>query len=425
MRAAAAGGRGGRIEQPCLPHRDSMVLLGLLALATTAPAAARATLLHVNCSGMGFEQTLQAAVAQGLVNRHWDAGHHVWLSDLAEGLGASGQQDGAGFPGMKFIEWKTGHAGGPWYQPLTKCRTCGGLRERWLDTAATAAGEAVVPTTFAQLLKLAEPHLTGRSVYSLDEKHALGPLLTLAGTDGVLPTTAAYNPLPHLALRLNASGLWADATAATRYTTANLLHKTNTSVLAVQAPTCLPYLADAIVDSRMAVFWMDDMCNTATAAGALQHEAMEELIEGSGHYNSTQGLYYMGWYNHTREPNPELLEECTTMHRLITLASDQAENLSFLRHLGRILPGTPTTPNPKLAQPPMWPGGSSGEQQPGKYDPNKAYVSVIISDGDNIAEDWATLRPMLEERVDSGSKTPVGWTLSNRWMEWGVPVLEW
>jgi hypothetical protein len=52
-------------------------------------------------------------------------------------------------------------------------------------------------------------------------------------------------------------------------------------------------------------------------------------------------------------------------------------------------------------------------------------VSVIISDGDNIAEDWATLRPMLEERVDSGSKTPVGWTLSNRWMEWGVPILEW
>lgn len=230
-----------------------VLLLGLALLS----AAVDGVLLHVNCSGMGFEQALQAAVAQGLVNRDWEAGNHVWLSDLAEGLGAAGQQDGAGFPGMKFIEWKIGHGGGPWYQPQTVCRTCSGLRERWLSTAATAMGEKPVPTTFAQLLKLVEPKLTGRSVYAIEEKHALGPLLTLAGTDGVLPTTTTHNPLPSLPVRLNTSGLFVDATDATRYTTAHLLHKTNTSVLAVQAPTCLPYLADAIVDSKMAVFWMD------------------------------------------------------------------------------------------------------------------------------------------------------------------------
>ena len=311
--------------------------LGLLVL---APPMVDGALLHVNCTGMGFEQTLQAAVAQGLVNRDWDEGHHVWLSDLAEGLGAAGQQDGAGFPGMKFIEWKIGHGGGPWHQPLTKCRTCGGLQERWLSTVARAAGEVPVPTTFTQLLKLAEPKLTGRSVYSINEKHALGPLLTLAGTDGVLPTTTAHNPLPDLPVRLDSTGMFADATVATRYTIAHLLHKTNSSVFAVQAPTCLPYLADAIVDSRMAVFWMDvsstlyirsrmhaptvphpsyrsaiarnfmptanstmptanstpqDMCNTATERGAAQHAAMEDLIERSGHYNSSRGLYYMGW----------------------------------------------------------------------------------------------------------------------------------
>lgn len=218
---------------------------------------AEGVLLHVNCTGMGFEQALQAAVAQGLINRDWGAGHHIWLSDLAEGLGAGGQQDGAGFPGMKFIEWKIGHGGGPWYEPLTTCRTCGGLRERWLSTVAAAVGEVPVPTTFMQLMELAEPKLTGRSIYSLNEKHALGPLLTLAGTDGVLPTTAQYNTLPKLPVRLNSTGMFADATNATRYTTTHLLHKTNSSVLAVQAPTCLPYLADAIVDSRMAVFWMD------------------------------------------------------------------------------------------------------------------------------------------------------------------------
>ena len=98
----------------------------------------------------------------------------------------------------------------------------------------------------------------------------------------------------------------------------------------------------------------------------------------------------------------------------ITLASDQSENLSFLNKLGLIPPGGP--PQPGLTQPP---------KSALTYDSSKAYVTILISDGDNIAEDWATLRPMLEERVNSGTKTPVGWTISNRWMQWGAPVLRW
>jgi hypothetical protein len=34
-----------------------------------------------------------------------------------------------------------------------------------------------------------------------------------------------------------------------------------------------------------------------------------------------------------------------------------------------------------------------------RYDPTLTYVSVVMSDGDNIAEDFSTLRPMLEERI--------------------------
>lgn len=67
------------------------------------------------------------------------------------------------------------------------------------------------------------------------------------------------------------------------------------------------------------------------------------------------------------------------MHSLITLASDQSENLSFLNKLGVVQPGVPLVPNSKLVQPPMGPR---------TYDPTKAYVTIIISDGDNIAEDW-------------------------------------
>ena len=130
------------------------------------------------------------------------------------------------------------------------------------------------------------------------------------------------------------------------------------------------------------------MCNDTD-----QHAAMEQLVEGSGHFRSTELLYYMGWFNKTHEPNPELLEECTVLHKLVTLASDQSDNLSFLNKL---------PPNARLKQPAMWQGG-----QPKVFSPDKAYVALLMSDGDNIAEDWATLRPMLEVRVASGSKVPV------------------
>ena len=119
-------------------------MLLLLALLGALAGGARAEMLHLNCTGLGFEAALQATVAQGLLNRE---APRVYLSDIAEGLGDAGQQDGAGFPGAKFIEWKSGHGGGPWYQPATTCRTCGGLRERWLETAAAAAGETPRPIT--------------------------------------------------------------------------------------------------------------------------------------------------------------------------------------------------------------------------------------------------------------------------------------
>jgi hypothetical protein len=269
--------------------------------------------------------------------------------------------------------------------------------------------------TFAELMAAAKPLLKGKAIYSVEEMHALGPLVTMAGTESVLPVTAEHDPFPSaLKTVLDARGKWADATAATIYTTESLLAKTNTSVFAVQAPTCMPFLVDAIIDAKMATFWMQDMCN----ASSPQHAAMEALVERSGHFDNIKsggkgGLYYMGWFNHTHEPNPELMEECTLKHSLITLASDQSDNLSFLNKVGA------KTKSP-FVQPPLFSGG-----QPKLYSPTKAYVSILVSDGDNIAEDWATLRPMLEERVQSMSKVPVGWTISNRWLQWGPAVLDW
>eukprot|EP01047_Picozoa_sp_COSAG01_P036190 COSAG01_NODE_2816_length_7019_cov_22.384682_6_plen_190_part_00 len=157
--------------------------------------------LSVNCSGLRFESALQAAVAQGLLNRRH--GPHVYLSGIATGLGRAGQRDGAGFAGAKFIEWMAGRAGGPWYEPQSSCRTCEGLEGRWLQTAAEAATAQPRPTTFAQLMAAVAPLLVGRVVYSRSEMHALGPALTMAGVQSVLPVTADYDPLPTLPVSLD------------------------------------------------------------------------------------------------------------------------------------------------------------------------------------------------------------------------------
>lgn len=154
----------------------------------------RQPFLSVNCSGLPFESALQASVAQGLLNRKHGA--HVYLHGLATGLGAAGQKDGAGFAGAKFIEWMAGRAGGPWYEPASTCRTCGGLEERWLQTASEAAAASALPTSFAQLMAAAAPLLGGRVMYSRSEMHALGPVLTMAGVESVLPVTSDFDPLP-------------------------------------------------------------------------------------------------------------------------------------------------------------------------------------------------------------------------------------
>ena len=52
----------------------------LLALLGALAGGARAEMLHLNCTGLGFEAALQATVAQGLLNRE---APRVWISDIA------------------------------------------------------------------------------------------------------------------------------------------------------------------------------------------------------------------------------------------------------------------------------------------------------------------------------------------------------
>ena len=108
------------------------------------------------------------------------------------------------------------------------------------------------------------------------------------------------------------------------------------------------------------------------AAATSRQSAARSAFVNAAHFASAKGLTYLGWFNRTRNPNPEVLAECEPRHRLLTLASDQSDNLSFLARL----------PAHIGAQPPPWGGGPSR-----LYDPKRSYVALVFSDGDNIAFD--------------------------------------
>ena len=348
------------------------------------PLGAAGCFSVVNASGLGFELTLQLVVAQGLANRAHGASVYVVGIEL--------------LPGMVGIEWFPG----------TGCDECHGLRRRWLDTVVAAQpNRRPVALAADTLLKQVRPLLSGGAVYDASMLHSLGPVLTACGVHGLLPA-ASESSLPRdLKVVFDGRGRWRDATDAAWFVGRHLLSSANASTLALQAPTELPFLADAIVMWRLPMLWMDDMCRNST-----QNAALRFVIEGSGHFDASPIVQYLGWFNHTRLPNVELVCQCTQQKRLVTIASDWAENLSFLASVP-----PPAAPK-RYVQPDDAVGVSS-------YSRERTYVAVVVSDGDNLAQDWSNLRPALERRLALRSRVPVSWTVSNRWLDFGWPVLEW
>jgi hypothetical protein len=272
--------------------------------------------LHVNSSGLSQHATLQLLVLQGLANR--EHGPAVWVSGVDR------------FPGSAGIEWFPGSVDGRWgdWQPRA---LVSGLRDRWLETIVTDSARTAVLTTPEELLSQVRPLLTGGILYSTAEPHAMGVVLTLCGLDALLPVLAVSELPSALPIAFDARARFVDAAAAALYTGHTLLPRCNTSTLAVQAGTNSPFLADAVVSWRLAMFWMDDMCANAT-----QRKALDWILEGSHHFDESPSVQYIGWFKWALMPQPDR-PPCLT-----ATVPD--------RHRAKVLPcGAPLTPPPTLS----------------------------------------------------------------------------
>lgn len=133
------------------------------------------------------------------------------------------------------------------------------------------------------------------------------------------------------------------------------------------------------------------MCRNVSQRAVLDH-----IVDDSGHFDASSIVQYLGWFNNTHLPNVELICQCTSRKRLVTIASDWAENLSFLARLGEgdaeLTAGARKQPPPSAVEADAAAAAATRRfSQPpdavrvSRYDPTRTYVAIVVSDGDNLA----------------------------------------
>ncbi|CAE7692772.1 unnamed protein product [Symbiodinium sp. CCMP2592] len=257
--------------------------------------------------------------------------------------------------------------------------------------------------------------VSGRILVNSSEPWSFASAVSLAALHTAIPIDAGVSLKPSLPVLADLRGRWASQVEATQALVwEGVLKNMTTSRIIVQTPQLLSegFLVDLALKDKMFVMWLDDLCTNGTQ-GNLLFRQVTDLLSEAGRELSIMG-YFAG---------SEVVADCTSSHSEISLVSDFAPNLAFFS----LLP-----PVQSLKQVPLLPIP--------KYDPSKIYVALLSSDGDNMQLDYNSLRPRMEERLalcakDRGSGSsavcppvtspPVGWTISNRLMEFAPTVLRW
>ncbi|CAE7227035.1 unnamed protein product, partial [Symbiodinium sp. CCMP2456] len=240
--------------------------------------------------------------------------------------------------------------------------------------------------------------VSGRVLVNSSEPWSFASAVTLAALHTAIPIDAGISLKRSLPVLADLRGRWASQVEATKALVwEGVLKNVTTSRIVVQTPQLLSegFLVDLALKDKMFVMWLDDLCTNGTQGNLLFRQVTEFLSEAG------RELSIMGYF-----AGSEVVADCTTSHSEISLVSDFAPNLAFFSLLPPVV---------SLKQAPLLPVPM--------YDSSKIYVALLSSDGDNMQLDYNSLRPRMEERL--ALCPPVGWTISNRLMEFAPTVLRW
>ena len=257
------------------------------------------------------------------------------------------------------------------------------------QTAEAQGGQVVlVNATWEDLIVMAASQglFKGRISYNHTEKHALQAVVSAGVVNDALPIPinslnsqklldmAMISALPQI---LEATGKWKDFIEATKYTIEFSIPYSHKSKLALQSTLLLKngYLVDYLMANKVAVIWMNLICSPFSEDTAVFNTA----AQNNPHWDTSQPLSIMGYYPGVFEA----ISTCTERKSEFAYVGDWVSGWSFMQKFPSVQVGD--LQNNKMPEI--------------KYDPEKIYVSVINSDGDNIRFLQYDIAAIYKQRV--------------------------
>ena len=276
----------------------------------------------------------------------------------------------------------------------------------WLETMQKQ-GHLDAPIPVADPLTLLQ---TFRDVYKgvvvPDPNIYVSPevAVDIAAADDLLLATPELAAKLNLPIKADLRGRFRDDADALRFIRTDLLPRLNPYLGAVLAPQILGAQLDDIIAAKGICFWVtgpadskkpgvDMLAETAELEALLAQMPLGAIVRGYPWAGDGSGL--------GERPGVALFSR---FGKILT-ASDYVANYS-------VMSGFPLT---HLAQKPQPPAP--------KLDPSKVYLSLVLSDGDNLSLWRGAARPLFDDPLHG--TFPVGYGMGPTLIDVAPPMLEW
>jgi len=233
-------------------------------------------------------------------------------------------------------------------------------------------------TSFQAVSKY-ETNVTGLVVYDTNQWDTLNLATTIAGVknelmcDGALLSTLTNSPY-NLTVKDDLRGMFSTKYQVYNYLNTNYWSQCNHRILGGLETNVFWYLRDYLVAERCAVLWLDPGGVSADAT------AMQPFVSSMSPANSV----YIGWW-----PNETSDMQWIASYGIPVMASDLYDNATLYGGVATNISIPAIPPAPTLQ--------------------NKIYVSLTLSDGDNVQYMQHTM--YMNWQSSSRGKVPIGWTV--------------
>ena len=258
-----------------------------------------------------------------------------------------------------------------------------GTDQTWLDTIKVPYADVTDPLS---LIPKYHGDVAGAVVYDPSVPDSANVATSLAGIMNGVAATADLAAQYDLRVLKDLRGLFSSNVNAYNWLLANYWSQLSHRVLTAISPTT-PDLRDFIVATRALVFWLDPEVSDEAALFA---QILQKVAPNTP---------YLGWFVDGHEPSGVTL---CSQNGIVVVAADYLDNATVLggvqAPIRRVQPYTP-----------------------GKRLQNKIYITLTMSDGDNLQYDEHLIRLTWDD--PNRGVVPINWSMSPLLIDAAPPML--